>query len=154
MFVFPWPDDPVFYIAIAAGSLMFTYGDLVVFGLIARDGAGVVSRIEPLSSWDFVFSLDGFNAGAFGGLFGGTFAVCGDCGGFDGVCFFSRCGCGICSVSWGVIKRILPVLFTGALGLSTSKIAMDRSGLHEGVFYYTFVQSGDYDGFVWSVIAV
>lgn len=49
IFFLPVPEDPMFYGYTALTALLFCYFDLMAFGLIGKNGAGVVSRVEPLT---------------------------------------------------------------------------------------------------------
>ena len=136
----PWPDNPLFYVFTLASALIFAYADIIYVGLAATIGAGVVSRIEPLSVgltfllWLVVAPMmisDYLDQPLRGG--GIIFA-------FVGSLYFAL-RLQNCTLSREALRRLLPMIILVAFGVVSAKMAMDSSPTFSGVIYYALIQS-------------
>lgn len=139
--ILPWPDDPVFYISVVIGCCIFAYTDLVYYGLVSRDGSGVVSRMEPVSSWFLFFVWTLISPALLFSYIENPVRLVGIVLSLTGCVYFAL-RLRQCEISWSVLKRIFPAILLGVIGVSSSKIAMDASPLHSGIWYYVLLQSG------------
>lgn len=139
-FFIPWPSEPIFYILVLMTSIMFAYNDVMYFGLVAKVGAGVVSRIQPLevgltfvlwvviSPWLITSYMEeplralGIVAALFGSIY-----------------FSLRLR--RCKISQDTFRFLLPAICIGGVGIVISSTAMQHSDYVSGVFWYAFLQS-------------
>ena len=140
VFIFEWPADPMFYIAVIGCALLVTYSDGMHFNTSAKFGAGVTLRIMPLAVWvSFLLWLILYpekaglfihkpwvGAGILLSLLGTVWAV-----------MHLR----KCEVSKAAFLYLLPVLFVMAAVDVLNKVAQDHSPLHAGAVLYVWLQS-------------
>lgn len=139
VFFIPWPDEPAFYVIILLTALMMVYADVVNFGLAAVNGAGVVSRIGPLSVgltfvlWVVITPslLINYAQSPLRGA-GILLAITG------AVLFSLRLK--NCALSWHTMKNMALPIFLSALAVIFGKICMDLTTPLSGIFYYIFLQ--------------
>jgi len=136
----PLPTHPVFYIATFGASLCFAYADLIFFGLMSKSGAGVVSRVEPLTTWLVFFVWTALNPALLLSYLASPLQLAGIVVALSGCVYFAL-RLKNCPVTWPVIKRMLPVIIIAVAGLSLSKTAMNYSDFHSGIWAYMAAQS-------------
>lgn len=122
-----WPEDPLFYAYMVAISLLICGSDGLYYSAAKTHGAGVTTRIEPLSvpmtfvAW-VLMSPDQLGLFYDRPLVGFGIALCFAVAGF--------CAWRLrrCPVSLPVLKRLSPVVFTMAGVAILGKMAMDAGG--------------------------
>lgn len=139
-FLYAPPAEILFYLYVALASLCFAFVDVIYIGLAARLGAGVVSRIEPMSTgFAFILWLIVTPALVFQYM-GEPLRAAGIMASFAGAFYFSS-RLRRCDISREALQRLLPVVLAIAVGSVFAKLAMDHSPLFEGVLYYITVQA-------------
>ncbi|MAI61260.1 MAG: hypothetical protein CBB87_02075 [Micavibrio sp. TMED27] len=133
------PSDPIFYICTISATLLFVYSDLVFFGLVAKSGAGVISRIEPLSAWFLFFGWTLVSPALLMNYISNPFQLTGLIFSLS-LCVYFALRLKNCDVSWSALKRFAPILFVIVVATTLSKTAMNHSPLYSGVFYYSLCQ--------------
>lgn len=138
-FVAP-PADPIFYVLLFFNSLFFAYSDVMMFGLSARYGAGIVSRIDPLSVASTFILWTAFVPSLLESYLGSPFRSAG--------IILSLAGCVVfsmmmrrCDISRNALIRMLPAILAIAAGVILGKEAIQRGELFNTVFYYAFFQA-------------
>ena len=134
------PADPWFYIYVAVGAVIFCYFDLVYFGLTAKSGAGVVTRIGPLVTAGTFVLWTAITPSLVADYMTTPLRTAGIVASLAGSVFFSM-RLKNCPVSWGALKIMAPYMLLASIGICFGKLAMQHAAPHEGVFYYTFLQS-------------
>lgn len=132
------PTDPVFYYALGGSCLLYAISDVIFFRSIPRVGAGIVSRLLPVSvifSFLLWFLIDPallqkYLAVPY--ISGAIVAVL-----VLWVWFATHLK--KCAVSMQAIKTIWFVIFAAVLGAPLAKIAMMHAGIENGPYAYTFV---------------
>jgi hypothetical protein len=137
----PAPQDPLYYVFVFAGSTIFAYTDIIHYGLVSKFSAAVVARIEPLSSWILFFVWAALSPALLFMYLDKPLTFLGLVVSLTGCVFFAM-RLRKCDVSWGVVKKIIPIMLMGVVGVALSKMAMDSSPLHSGIWYYVLCQSG------------
>lgn len=139
IFFIPPPTDTIFYAGTITSALLFAYVDIMLIGLVAASGAGVVSRIEPLSVgltfilWLLItpsLALDYIDQPIRG--IGIVLSL-------SGALYFAM-ALRRCEITSQALKYLLPSILLIALGTLGAKIAMDHSPPLSGVVYYAVIQ--------------
>lgn len=140
LFLVTPPAALAYYIHVIIASVMYAYVDVLVIGLAAKSGAGIVTRLKPLGVvvtfilWTVItpelmtsyvedpVQFIGISASIMIGIY-----------------FTLRLR--DCPFSWSALKIMaLPILLSG-IAVMFSKAAMNNAGnLHSGVYYYPLVQ--------------
>lgn len=134
------PADPWFYIYVALGAVIFCWFDLVYFGLTAKSGAGVVTRIGPLVVAGTFVLWTVITPSLVAGYIESPLRTAGIVVALAGSVFFSI-RMRDCPVSWDALKIMAPYLALASVGMCLGKLAMQHAAPPEGVFYYTLLQS-------------
>ena len=134
------PTDPWFYIYVAGGAVIFCWFDLVYFGMTAKSGAGVVSRIGPLAVAGTFVMWTAITPSLVSDYIESPLRTAGIIAALAGSVFFSV-RLKNCPVSWDALKIMAPHLFLASIGMCLGKLAMQHAAPPEGVFYYTLLQS-------------
>lgn len=140
MHFFMPPGDPWFYIYVALGAVIFCWFDLVYFGLTARSGAGVVTRIGPLVVAGTFALWTAITPSLVSHYMDSPIRTAGIAAALAGSVFFSL-RLRHCPVSWDALKTMAPYLVLASVGMCLGKLAMQHAASPEGVFYYTLLQS-------------
>lgn len=140
MHFYALPADPWFYIYVAAGAVIFCYFDLIYFGLTAKSGAGVVTRIGPLVVAGTFVMWTVITPSLMTDYIETPLRTAGIIAALTGSVFFST-RLKNCPVSWSALKIMAPYLFLASIGMCLGKLAMQHAAPPEGVFYYTLIQS-------------
>ena len=140
MLYFGLPQNPVFYMLVAGQAMLWVVSDVVFFSAIPKVGAGVVSRILPISViltfflW-FLFDLDLVGAYLSTPVRSGVVVLCL----FVSVYFAMRLK--NCPISWKALRLIWFVLFAAVVGPIGFKLVAQSTGLKEGVFAFVFCEA-------------
>jgi hypothetical protein len=140
VFILPWPEDPVFYVAVTACSVLFACADLILYGLTQKNGAGVVARVEPLSSWVLFFLWAAVAPSLLWNYLQNPLQLAGLIFSLT-ACVYFTLRLRHCTITWSVIKEILPAILLGVFATVLSKTAMIHSELHSGVWFYSMIQA-------------
>lgn len=117
------PSAPLFYVYTALSAVLFAVNDLVYFRVVAQFGAGVVSRLLPISVIFTFFIWFAFDPDLLSKYLSqpwrsaATLAV---------ICFAAYCAMRLrhCQVSWQAIKALWYVLFAATFGPILTKLAL------------------------------
>lgn len=135
------PADLWFYIYVAAGAVIFCWFDLVYFGMTAKSGAGVVTRIGPLAVAGTFVLWTAITPSLVFDYIESPLRTAGIIAALAGSVFFSM-RLKKCPVSWGAMKVMAPYLLLASVGICFGKLAMQHAPPpYDGVFYYTLLQS-------------
>lgn len=134
------PDNPVFYAIVCTQAVLWTVSDVVLFNIIPVYGAGVVSRIMPLSiiaTFFFWLPFDNALVDSYIGspaLSGAIVLV------LAGVTYFGF-RLRRCEISKGALKAALPCLFAAIIGPAFAKLAMGQDDIARAPFAYIFIEA-------------
>jgi hypothetical protein len=136
-----WPTNPLFYICIAALSLLVCWSDVLYFDSAKNFGAGVTTRIEPMSvlttfvAWVIITPSLLFHYIHEPYISLGI-ALC-----FITAGYFAR-RLRHCEVSFNVMKKLMPVIAINAITPILAKIGMDAGNANplESIVIYIIVQ--------------
>ena len=134
------PSDPAFYVLLSLQAVLWVINDVIFFNTITRTGAGVVSRILPLSvivtffAWFIVdpSTLQKYLATPY--LSAGVVAALG-----ASVYFVLRLK--KCAISWAAIKMLWFVLFSAVAGPIVQKILLGHASVKDGPFAFVFFEA-------------
>lgn len=141
VFLIPIPKDLYFFIFGGIASFLFAWSDVYKFGMSGKNGAGVVSRIAPLSSgltfviWTLItpsllISYINEPARFMGIIISIIFAI------------YFALKLKKCAISYETLKIIAPAIIMSSLGIILSKTAMNHtSDMLPAIFYYAYFQS-------------
>ncbi|NBX66334.1 MAG: hypothetical protein EBQ96_04990 [Proteobacteria bacterium] len=137
-----WPQDPVFYACIFSLSVLICGSDALYYGSAKDHGAGVTTRIEPLSVlMTFVIWVAITPAQMADYLFKPLIS-CGIVLCFAMAGYFAL-RLRRCEVSFSVMKKLMPVIFIMAFVSILGKTAMDRGGdPWDAAIVYIVIQCG------------
>lgn len=138
-FVVPLPPMPAFYVLVAFSAVLFTYSDLMRFGLAAKNGAGVVTRIEPLIVIAVFILWTGLHPSLLQEYFLTPLRSAGIMATILAAAYFAM-KLRHCPVSLETLKYMALPILGSSIGVIISKISVDMAGLVSGAFYYTFFQ--------------
>jgi hypothetical protein len=137
---FGLPDDPLFYALVLSQAILWAISDVIFFNAIARVGAGVISRILPLSViatfclW-FVFDP------ALLGIYLETPVR-------SALVFITLCASvwftmqlKACPISWQALRIIWFVLFAAVIGPLLFKLVAQHTDIQRGPFSYVVVEA-------------
>lgn len=140
LFVIPWPNQPLFYIFLALQAPLVVLQDIKIFNLTAKHGAGIVTRIEPLSMVALFFMwllitpsllLEHLASPlSFAGIVLALF-------------FIAYCSLSMrkCSVNTHVLREMLPLFILFPVINILGKWSIDQAEFDHAVFLYLFFQS-------------
>lgn len=140
LFVFGVPDNPYFYMLLFGQAVLWVISDVIFFGAIPLVGAGVVSRILPVSvilTFCLWFVIDPALLGEYlqkpfvsGAIF---MTLCAS------VYFAMRLK--NCSISWQAVRVIWFVIFAAVIGPLAAKLVMGQASFRQGPFAYVFFEA-------------
>lgn len=139
LFLFPLPVDPVFYLMVGLTTPLAVYNDIVFMNSAAKSGAGITTRVAPLSIvitfilWLMVAPQLFVEYLSKPVVFAGIAAAVG------GALYFSL-RLRKCQLSFDALKFMARVIFISALFPITGKIAMNHVPAECGAYYYAFFQ--------------
>lgn len=134
-----WPTDPLYYLFVAICAFIFAYSDLVRFGVVAKAGAGTVTRLDPLTVgitfviWT-VLSPSLLSSYMDYPVRAGCIVLS-----LVGSIYFAL-RLRRCVISRDALHQMTPVLVLGAFGIVIGKFAMMHATLVSGVIGYVFLQ--------------
>lgn len=135
----PAPSDPLFYLLVAVTAFIFVYSDLHAFGLAAKNGAGVVSRIEPLITVVVFFLWTAITPSLLSVYIESPLRTLGIFGALGGATYFAL-RLRRCAVSLETLRYMWKPLLVSAVGTVIAKTAIDLVDPLSGAFYYTWMQ--------------
>lgn len=140
VFVYGFPDNPIFYLFLGFGAFIFAISDVVFFTGVAKVGAGAVSRLLPAASilsfmlW-FLIDPSLFQTYlAEPVIFGLIFTT---------ICAFSYFASRMkkCDVSMKAVKALWFVLFAAVVGTVNIKFVTTQANIEQGPYAYVFTES-------------
>jgi hypothetical protein len=143
------PSDPIYYVYVIAGAVIFCWFDLVYFGMTAKSGAGVVTRIGPLVVAGTFVLWTAITPSLAVQYIETPLRTLGIVAALAGSVFFAL-RLKQCAISWSTLKTMAPYMALACVGMVLGKLAMQRAAPPEGVFYYTLIQSA----VVWALYAL
>lgn len=137
---FGLPDNPVFYMLVGAQAVLWAISDVIFFNAIARVGAGVVSRLLPLSiiaTFCLWFLIEP-----------SLLTTYLETPVRSALVFLTLCASvwfsmqlKQCPVSWQALRVIWFVLFAAVAGPLIFKIIAQHTDIQRGPFSYTVVEA-------------
>lgn len=134
------PTDPAFYIAVSLTVVFTVLGDIRTFNASAVHGAGVVSRLMPLTVWGSFLVWFLFDPLLLGRYAQNPQTALGICAALLGCVFFAM-RLNRSPVHREVFIELLPALLAYTATTVLNKYAMNHGPLIGAVFAYMFVQS-------------
>lgn len=123
-----WPDAPHFYIYVVLLSALICGSDALYYGSAKDHGAGVTTRIEPLSVLMTFIAWCAITPSLVGDYLSKPFIAAGIVLCFAAAGYFAL-RLRHCEVSFTVLKKLLPVIFIMVAVSILGKMAMD-AGAH------------------------
>lgn len=146
---FGLPDNPVFYALVFSQAILWAISDVIFFNAIARVGAGVISRILPLSviaTFCLWFVIDPALLGEYL-----------DTPIRSALVFLTLCASvwftmqlRSCAISWQALRIIWFVLFAAVVGPILFKLVAQHTDIQRGPFSYVVVEAAAMV-FLWSL---
>lgn len=132
------PADPIFYAALGASCVIYAISDVIFFRAIPIVGAGIVSRILPVSVI-FTFLLWFVIDPALLQKYLTTPVISGLI--FCVLLFWVWCATHLkkCEVTMAAVKVVWFVVVAAIIGGPLTKIAVNHAGIATGPYAYTFV---------------
>lgn len=137
---FGLPDNPLFYALVLSQAVLWAISDVIFFNAIARVGAGVISRILPLSviaTFCLWFVVDP----ALLGVYLETPVR-------SALVFITLCASvwftmqlKACPISWQALRIIWFVLFAAVIGPLLFKLVAQHTDIQRGPFSYVVVEA-------------
>lgn len=139
LFVTGVPSSPRFYMMMAASALLFAVSDIVYFNQVKIHGAGIISRILPVSAvlsflvWFIVDPalLDKYIRKPYP-----FFAIL--------ACISLSAFCAVMlkknPVSWAALKSVWIVIVAAVLAPILAKLIVGQAQFHEGPYAYAFFE--------------
>ena len=134
------PTEILFYVGAIVAAILFGYSDLIVGGLMQKNGAGVVARVQPLSSWVLFFGWTALSPALLVDYIENPIRLLGIIAALT-ACVYFALRLKQCDVTWETMKRIAPSVMLVVVATIFSKMAMVHSGFHSGVYYYALIQA-------------
>ena len=139
MFFMPWPHDPVFYIVTSIAILLIGVMDMMVFTSAGRSGAGVTTRILPLSAFTTFFMWTAISPALLQDYFAQPLRTAGILLSIIAAAYFAV-KLKDCPISRAAMKQLVPAVILSSLVTVLGKMAMDHSGA-SGPYVWAFLQS-------------
>lgn len=137
---FGFPDNPLFYALVLSQAVLWAISDVIFFNAIARVGAGVISRILPLSviaTFCLWFAIDPALLGEYL-----------ETPVRSGLVFLTLCASvwftmqlKACAISWQALRIIWFVLFAAVVGPLLFKLVAQYADIQRGPFSYVVVEA-------------
>ncbi len=140
LFLFAWPAEPLFYGLVIVTAFIFCYCDLYCFGLAAKNSAGVVTRIEPLSVLSLFFLWTAITPALTLEYLQTPLRSLLILIAIGGAVFFAF-KLRKCPISLETLKYMMVPVIMAAIGIACAKTAIDIVPPPEGVYCYMVVQS-------------
>lgn len=139
-FFVPWPTDPLFYGLVAVTAFIFVYCDVISFGMIAKNGAGTVSRIQSLVAITAFIVWTAISPHLFGEYLASPFRSAGIVAAIIGATYFAMRMRRRCVISQETLRVMIGPIVMAAIGIAISKHAVQLTAPLSGAVYYTLVQ--------------
>jgi len=139
-FFIPCPVDPLFYVFVISGGVLFAYYDVILHEQTAENGAGVVSRIMALSVGAMFILWTAITPSLALEYLGHPLRSAGILGALGGGIYFAL-KLRHCEISLRALRRMFPAMLLAAIGVVLGKLAMNHAQIYSGVVYYALVQS-------------
>lgn len=137
--IFPWPQDPVFYIATITAILIICGMDILMISSAVKHGAGVTSRILPLSAFATFFFWTIYSSATFHSYLETPLRSAGILLAIGAAAFFSI-RLRQCEISRAAMKILLPVVVMASVVTVCGKVAIDAAP-QTGPLMWNFMQA-------------
>lgn len=141
LFVFPLPDNPVFYLLMLCSAAIFSASDVAAIGMSGKNGAGSVSRIEPLTVGTTFILWCAISPQTLGDYAASPLRALGIIASLLG-CLYFALRLRHCEISRETLRVMTPFILSGAIGITIGKTAMSLVPPPAGVYYYALLQCG------------
>lgn len=135
------PTDPLFYGLVLIGAAIFSYSDMVRIGVAAKSGAGIVTRLDPLSVGITFVIWTGLNPDLLQSYLARPWQALGIVAALI-IAIASALRLAHCTVSRAALVALMPQLLVSSFGIVIGKFAMLRAPDGGGPLYYALIQSG------------
>lgn len=133
------PTQPLFYLFLGVGAVLWSISDVVFFRGIPQAGAGAISRVLPSSiliSFLLWFVIDPDLLRTYLGqpwVFAGIAVV---------MALWAFCASNLrkCPVSMGALRAVWFVLFAASIGPLLAKLTTQNAAIEQGPYAYVFVE--------------
>ncbi len=140
VFFIKWPSDPLFYVLLLVQAPIAVYQDKKNFELTAKHGAGVVTRIEPLSIVLLFFAWMAVTPSLFSENFENPLRFTGILLALSAISYFAL-RLRKCEINFTVFKEMIPLIIGVTCISMLGKAIIDRAESADAVVIYVFVQS-------------
>ncbi len=137
---FGLPDNPVFYALVTAQALLWVISDVIFFNAVAKVGAGVVSRLLPLSVILTFCLWFLFEPSLLGDYLDTPIR--------SALVFVTLCASvwfsmqlKACPVSWQALRLIWFVVFAAVVGPIMFKLVSQHTDIQRGPFSYVVIEA-------------
>lgn len=134
------PDSPKFYLIVCAQSVLWAVTDVILFNIIPKYGAGVVSRVLPVSVLAPFFIWLPFDPDLVSKYLGQPWMTLGIFALLCGTVFFAT-RLRKCAVSWPALRAALPIIVASMIGPIFAKLAMQEAGPEQGAYGWVFIEA-------------
>lgn len=134
------PDDPVFYGILIAQALLWAISDVIFFGAVPVVGAGVISRIMPITVIITFFAWFLLDPATLQKYLETPYLSAGVVAALCASVYFAL-RLKQCPVSWRAIRMVWFVIFAATAGPIAQKILIGRSPVAQGPFAYVFFEA-------------
>lgn len=139
--VFPLPTDPAFYLLMLASAAIFASSDVAAIGMSGKNGAGSVSRIEPLTVGTTFILWCAISPQTLGDYAASPLRALGIAGSLAG-CLYFALRLRHCEISRETLRVMTPFILSAAVGITIGKTAMNHVPPPAGVYFYALLQCG------------
>lgn len=137
---FGLPDNPVFYALVCAQAVLWVISDVIFFNAVAKVGAGLVSRLLPLSVIITFCLWFAFDPSLFGEYLETPVR--------SALVFITLCASvwfsmqlRQCAVSWQALRIIWFVVFAAVVGPIMFKLVAQHTDIQRGPFSYVVIEA-------------
>lgn len=134
------PDDPLFYIYLAATAVIYSISDVVFFRSVPVVGSGVVTRLLPISVVATFFIWFLIEPDLWHEYMQQPYKLMAICLILLAFLYFAA-RLKKCHVSWQGVRLLWPVIIAACIGPVISKLALDRAGQVQAPLAYVCIQS-------------
>ncbi len=136
----PPPTSASFYVLCLFTAAIYAIYDLVFLDMASQKGAGLPTRIAPLSAWATFILWLFINPSLMMKYIDNPLASFGIISSAV-LCGYFALRLRKCLLTWEAMKKALPFIGLSALGAVFSKSAIDQTNMISGTFYYLFMQA-------------
>jgi len=136
----PPPTSTSFYVLCLFTAAIYAIYDLVFLDMASQKGAGLPTRIAPLSAWATFIIWLFINPSLLVKYVDNPLVSAGILASAV-LCGYFALRLRKCILTWESMKKALPFIGLSAFGAVFSKSAIDQTNMLSGIFYYLFMQA-------------